>query len=377
MKLDTLRFDDNGWHRDKREIADEKACQLVLVFGDSDMLKIEGPFREIRARYPNACIVGASSSGNILGAEISRCQIVATAVLFEKGSVRMSSVDAPAGSDTSVLGAEVVSRLPAEGLKHVFVLSDGLSLNGSELVKGINAAARCVPVTGGMAGDGDRFRETWIIADRPACQRGVVALGFYGEDLAVSTGCHGGWSPFGAERLVTRSVGNVLFELDNAPALDLYKNYLGEFAKDLPHSGMRFPLSILAPGESNAVIRTLLGIDEAAQSITFAGDIPEGSAARLMKPNFEQLVDGAGNAAADILAANDRRALGLVVSCVGRRVVMKQIVEEELHAIEQILGDNVHLTGFYSYGEFAPFRDMPARCQLHNQTMTLTAIYER
>ncbi len=193
----------------------------------------------------------------------------------------------------------------------------------------------------------------------------------------LSSGSHGGWSSCGADRVVTRSVGNTLFELDHEPALDLYKKYLGEFAKELPLSGLRFPLYIRAPSDTEGVIRTLLQINEDTKSITFAGDIPSGYFARLMMPELQQLIYGAVDAAKEINQVNDHQALGLVVSCAARRVVMKQIIEEELEAVEETLGSNVQLVGFYSYGEIAPFNDQPENCQLHNQTMTLTAIYEK
>lgn len=377
MKLDTLHFTGDHWCYDQQGIQKTAQCQLVLIFGDSDLLKTEDYYHEIRSLYPNACIVGASSSGNIQGTEISGSPIVGTAVELEKGTVRISHADLVPGQDLASLCADLVRQLPADGLKHIFVLSDGLSVNGSELVKGINQVTRGIPVTGGMAGDGDRFRETWVIANDRARQGRVVALGFYGDNLMVRTGCQGGWSPFGSERIVTRSAGNVLYELDGQPALDLYKSYLGEFAKDLPMSGMRFPLSVSAPGETNAVIRTLLAIDENQKSITFAGDIPAGSIARLMKPDLDLLIDGAGKAAGEIGSIEGQQALGLIVSCVGRRVVMKELVAEELDAVRETIGSNLHLTGFYSYGEIAPFSDRPGQCQLHNQTMTLTALYER
>lgn len=376
MKIDALSFNTSRWHVDQSGIDDGSACQLVFVFGDSDILRADTHFSQLRERYPNARIVGASSSGNIQGAEISASTVVATAVQFDHSKVAIGCVDFEAEDDIEALAEALIRQLPAEGLRHIFVLSDGLNLNGSLLVKGINEASGGVTVTGGMAGDGDRFQNTWVIADAPARRNRIVAVGFYGDELVISMGSHGGWSPFGADRVVTRSDGNVLYELDGEPALDLYKKYLGEFAADLPNSGMRFPLFVRAPEGSSGVIRTLLNIDEAAKSITFAGDIPEGYIARLMKPDINQLIQGAGDAAGEIVMANERPALGLVVSCVGRRVVMQQLVEEELEAVESILGDNVHLSGFYSYGEIAPFNDEPGRCQLHNQTMTLTAIYE-
>ncbi len=377
MHIDTLLFDATDWRIEDRQIEDRSACQLVTIFGDSDILREEVHFLAIRRLYPNAHVVGASSSGNIQGAEISSSPAVAAAIQFQQGSVTIATMDFTADDDIQQRVGDLVRQLPAEGLRHIFVLSDGLNLNGSDLVRGLNKAAGGIGVSGGMAGDGDRFQQTWVIADAPARQNRIVAVGFYGDGLTISTGCHGGWSPFGAERRVTRSRGNVLYELDNEPALDLYKTYLGEFADELPNSGMRFPLNIRPDGESNAMIRTLLAIDEQSKSITFAGDVPEGYIARLMKPDLDQLIEGAGAAAREVDNANDRPALGLVVSCVGRRVVMQQIVEEELEEVEEILGGNVQLTGFYSYGEIAPFNDHPGQCELHNQTMTLTAIYEK
>ncbi len=377
MYIDTLNYDNQQWNLLTRQIEASDQAQLLLLFGDSEILKSKQNFEAIRSQYPHAIIVGASSSGNILGAEISKSPIVATAIQFEHGSVALSQIDFTAEDSVEDLSRQLIAQLPVEGLKHIFILSDGLNINGSELVRGINAVGGNFTVTGGMAGDGDRFLETWIVANEPARTHRIAAVGFYGEALAISTGCYAGWSAFGAERKITRSKGNILYELDHQPALALYKEYLGEFARDLPLSGMRFPLNIKATAEDNEVIRTLLAIDEATQSITFAGDVPEGYIARLMKPDLEVLIEGASAAAEEIEQINSRPALGLVVSCVGRRVVMKQIIEEELDAVEERLGSHVQLTGFYSYGEIAPFNNQIQQCQLHNQTMTLTAIYEQ
>ena len=261
-------------------------------------------------------------------------------------------------------------------MKHIFILSDGLNLNGSALLRGINDIIEDVTVSGGMAGDGDRFQETWVISNDTAKQCRISAIGFYGDDFIISTGCFAGWSEFGGDRVVTKSTDNILYELDNKPALELYKSYLGPYSEDLPNSGMRFPLSIKGNDNDSEIIRTLLAVNEEDNSITFAGDIPQGYTVRLMKPKVDVLIDGAKLAAQDIHKANDQPALGLVVSCTGRKIVMSDLVEEELEVLEEVLGDNVQLTGFYSYGEFAPFRDDIYSCELHNQTMTLTAIYE-
>jgi hypothetical protein len=227
-----------------------------------------------------------------------------------------------------------------------------------------------------MAGDGARFLETYVIANNIPTQRTIVAVGFYGNSLSVQSGCFAGWSEFGTQRTITKSDGNILYEIDGQPALDLYKKYLGEYASQLPNSGLRYPLNIKENDDSHEIIRTLLSINEEDKSITFAGDVPTGFKARLMKPDIDELIEGAGKAAEVIKKVNDKTALGLIVSCVGRKIVMNQLIDDELEIIQEILGDNVHLIGFYSYGEIAPFQDNLSTCELHNQTMTLTTIYE-
>lgn len=378
MKIETLLFEENDWIKESGDIEhnNHNDVNIVFVFGDTQAIKDEKRFHEIKLRYPNAHIVGSSTSGNIVAAEVSSYELTATAVLFENSSVEVSTLTFNDDDNIEELSKSLISNLDQKNLKHIFIISDGLLINGSQLARGINNVSNKTPVTGGMAGDGDRFQETYVIANGVAKQRTLVAVGFYGENLSVGTGCFAGWSEFGAQRVITKSKDNILYEIDGEPALDLYKKYLGDLAKELPNSGLRFPLSIKENEKSPEVIRTLLGIDEKEGSITFAGDVPEGYAARLMKADIDVLIDGAGKAAKSIIQANNKTALGLVVSCVGRKIVMNSLVDDELEEVQEILGDNVKLTGFYSYGEISPFKEDIQTCQLHNQTMTLTIIYE-
>ena len=377
MKLLNLIYDKDWIIKDGELKKEEFSCaNVVFLFGDTDCIKDEKRFFELRELFPNAKIVGCSSSGNIFNCQVTKFQLVATAVAFESATVEISSINFNDNDDIEKLSEELINNLPKENLKHIFLLSDGLLINGSQLTRGINKVNKLIPVTGGMAGDGARFCETYVIANNTPAQRTIVAIGFYGDSLSVQSGCFAGWSEFGAQRTITKSVGNVLYEIDGEPALDLYKKYLGEYAADLPNSGLRFPLNIKEDDNSPEVIRTLLGINEEEKSITFAGDVPVGFKARLMKPDIEELIQGSGKAAEVINKINDKTALGLIVSCVGRKIVMNQLIDDELEIIQDTLGDNVILTGFYSYGEMAPFQDDLLTCKLHNQTMTLTTIYE-
>lgn len=377
MKIDNIVMQKDGtFEYLSKETQERDDADIVFVFGDTDVVKEPQTFQKIREKFPNAHILGSSSSGNILGKEISTAPLVATAIKFESSHVELYGADLSEEITLEELSSQLVSKLTKEGLKHVFVLSDGLKINGSALVRGINVSLQGVSVTGGLAGDGTRFQETFVLCDDVAKEARVAVLGFYGENLTVSSGCFGGWSEFGVQRTITKSSGNILYEIDGEPALELYKRYLGEYASELPNSGLRFPLSIKKEDGDTEVIRTLLGIDEEAKSIIFAGDVPEGFTARLMKPDMDKLIDGAGSAAREIDVANKKSALGLVVSCVGRKIVLGQIIDEELEEVGDVLGENVHLVGFYSYGEIAPFIKDKLHCELHNQTMTLSVIFE-
>jgi hypothetical protein len=175
--------------------------------------------------------------------------------------------------------------------------------------------------------------------------------------------------------LITKSSGNVLFELDGQPALTLYKRYLGERAIGLPATGLLFPLSLLPTRESETgLVRTILAIDEDRQSLTFAGDMPKGAYVRLMKAGCDALVGGAQTAASEA-GHTPSAGFAVLVSCVGRKLVMGQRVEEEVEVVRTELGPAIATVGFYSYGEICP-SGIQHSCDLHNQTMTLTVFSE-
>lgn len=377
MELINLVYD-NNWLVKEGDLKNEdySKANIVFLFGDTDIIKDEKRYLELVQLFPSAKIVGCSSSGNVLNSQLSQYPLVATAISFESSWVEISSINFNEGDDIEKLSENLINNLPKENLKHIFLMSDGLLINGSALTRGINKINKFTTVTGGMAGDGARFLETYVIANNIPTKRTIVAVGFYGEKLCIQSGCFAGWSEFGTQRTITKSSGNILYEIDGQPALDLYKKYLGEYASELPNSGLRFPLNIKENDDSSEIIRTLLSINEEEKSITFAGDVPTGFKARLMKPDIDELIEGAGKAAEVINKVNDKTAFGLIVSCVGRKIVMNQLIDDELEIIQDILGDNVHLIGFYSYGEIAPFQDNLLTCELHNQTMTLTTIYE-
>jgi hypothetical protein len=356
-----------------------ESAQLVLVFGATALLRDSWRIHDIRQAYPRAHVLGCSTAGEICGTRVFDDSLVATAVHFEATQLQAAKIDLRDVPDSFRAGERLALALDHTGLVHVLAISDGTQVNGSELIRGLASHfPPHVAITGGLAGDGARFDQTLVGLDETPQSGQVAVIGFYGTRLQVGYGSVGGWDPFGPERKITRSSGNVLYELDSQSALALYKKYLGLQAADLPASGLLFPLSLRVHEDDTGIVRTILGINEEEQSITFAGDVPEGAYVRLMKANFDRLIDGASQAAeashATIGASSPD--LAILISCVGRKLVLKQRIEEEVESVREILGDRTVLTGFYSYGEISPFTPS-AKCELHNQTMTITTFSER
>jgi len=334
--------------------------------------------KKLHQKFDTAILFGCSTAGEILGNKIFDASIALTAVRFSHTKLRCTAIDLNSCEmDSFKAGKALSENLAEKNLRHIFVLSDGLFVNGAELVDGLTAPLdTSVSITGGLAGDGANFEKTFVICKDRLASKKIVALGFYGDDLTIGYSSKGGWDSFGIERMVTKSNLNILYELDGVPALDLYKTFLGEKAKELPGTGLLFPLSMRDETNKSPVVRTILGIDEKAKSLTFAGNIPQGSYVRLMKANIDRIINGAEHAA-DVAQANigKQPQLAFLISCVGRRLVMKQLAEEEVEAVNDVFGNAVYSTGFYSYGEIAPF-DKFTPCALHNQTMTITTFSE-
>lgn len=356
---------------------------LVLLFGARSMLEAPVPLAALAAAMPQSVVMGCSTSGEIDGDRISDGGISAAVVRFEHTRLQAALSPLAGAGDSEAAGRRLAAALPADGLRAVFLLSPGVDINGDALVRGLRLGLpEGVLLSGGLAGDGTAFERTWVLAGGQPVERTVTAVGLYGEALRIGLGCRGGWSEFGPPRRVTRSSGSVLHELDGQPALALYRRYLGDMAGQLPGAALRFPLSMRPHGDPQAVVRTVLGIDEQQQSLTFAGDIPEGATVSLMRSNLDHLVasaDAATDQALEALAAQGLPAgqavMALSVSCIGRRLVMGERTEEEVEAVVgRLPAGSVH-AGFYSYGEVAP--GAAGGCaDLHNQTMTITLIAE-
>lgn len=378
MKVATLLYQNDSFTKEiNTENLSYLEAQLVIGFGSGEIVTAEKSFLNLQLKFPNATICLCSTAGEIFDIDVYENCISVVALSFSSSYIKTSCININEAQSSLDAGKKLVEQLPKEGLKLIFVLSDGSKVNGSELVKGLNSNQnKEVLITGGLAGDGTKFEQTFVGLDSVPQSGNIVAIGFYGENLKLSHGSLGGWERFGLEREVTKVKSNVLFEIDHKNALDLYKTYLGKYADELPGSALLFPLSLTLSDKQEPIVRTILSINEKNQSMTFAGDLPVGSKVRFMKANFDRLIDAASEAATNCLAINEiNPKLAFLVSCVGRKIILSNRIDEEIEAISEIFGNRTALTGFYSYGEISPLKPF-TNCELHNQTMTITCIDE-
>ncbi|TRX03407.1 FIST signal transduction protein [Flavobacterium gawalongense] len=368
-KKDKILFSSNGFNSRK--------ANLVLAFGERVFLDDILPYKKIKDLYPEAHIVICSTSGQISNTNLVENNIVATAINFEKTAIKVSEIDIFKNSDIHELGNIIERDFFDKDLKSILILSEGSFINGTELINELVKQTKgAIPIFGGLAGDEYKFEKTIVGLNSDASQGKIVAVGFYGNAIHFGFSSKGGWSDFGPEREVMLSEKNVLYKIGDRFALDLYKEYLGKYAEELPGSSLYFPLSMKENKNAEPIVRTILSIDEEKKSMTFAGNIPQGSFVRLMKGNLDKIIDASYSAALQIFSKQSAKPeLVLLVSCVGRKIVLGNRIEEELEVVKEVFGEDTLVCGFYSYGEISPTLKKVA-CELHNQTMTIATIYE-
>lgn len=380
MNIQQLTWENSAWNIVKGP--QDISPSLVMFFGGTTPQKTSTLYDALSAVFPEADIVGCSTAGEISEYDVTDEGGVAIAMEFQKTETKSAGLVISSTDESHNAGKELAKELVEDGLRAVLVFSDGSIVNGSSLVEGLRSdLPDSVFVSGGLAGDGGKFERTGVSHNGEAEAGKIVAIGFYGESLQIGWGSVGGWTPFGPTRTITKSSSNILQELDGKPALALYKTYLGESANQLPGSALNFPIMIRPESkqEEEGLVRTILAVDEDQQSLTFAGDTPEGYTAQLMMASYESLVEGAGSAAKHAAEATSMEIEGdslvLMISCVGRKIVLGSRIEEEVEAVIDAFPEETHFAGYYSYGEISP--QHAGFCELHNQTMTITYFAER
>jgi hypothetical protein len=349
-----------------------------ILFCDKKFIEDEELNQLYKNTFATTVLMGCSTAGEIGENNFSEHSFVLTSVKLIKSKVKKSVYHLASAKDSHTAGEKIAKELLADNLKYVFVLAEGLNVNGTRLIEGINSVLdEKINVSGGLAGDDFEFLKTYVVDEENKFSSNcIAAIGFYGDAIETASGSYGGWDSFGIDRVVTKSDENIVYEIDGQPALQLYKSYLGDKASELPGSALFFPLEMRTSANGELLVRTILGVNEKDNSLTFAGNIPEGSFVRLMKTNVNRVIGGAEKSSEmvkNVMMNNPQ--LVFMISCVGRKMVLKQLTQDEIDAVTESFNDNVIFTGFYSYGELSKLQGNNA-CALHNQTMTVAGISE-
>jgi hypothetical protein len=376
MITDQVVFRGNQWEGFDNLKLQASEYQLLLVFAQKSLLADPAIFKKLKEHFNAAQIVSASTAGEIIGDESIEDAVLAIAIKMEQTPFKIVHQNIEQHANSYDLGLSLAKALKKDGLSYVMILSDGHIVNGSDLLDGIKShLGEQLPMSGGMAGDGNLFSSTLVGFGEDIKNGHVVLIGFYGDALHICIDVQRGFNYFGPERVVTKSNKNILYDIDGTKALDLYKKYLGEYVDELPGSALLFPVAILNDNDE-PLVRTILSINEEDGSMVFAGNMPEGVTIRFMRSNLDQLINRAEEASKRVTDCVDDPDLLLVMNCVGRKIILGQRRGEEIEALSKSLKGNTILAGFYTYGEFSSWEKPEKTCDLHNQTVVVTAIKE-
>lgn len=348
---------------------------LILCFSSLSERQIQPFLIQLKNQFPHVPCIGCSSGGDILETTINYSALSLTFIEFETTQIE---IELSHFKVTKEKFTSLENPLNTSLLKHMLVFTD-LQSSDFNFINHLQCQLPShIKVSGGVAAANllEKNNNTYIIYEDKTYKNAAIYIGLYGDNLSINYGSHAGWDSYGIERVATKSEGNILYELNGESAASIYKRYLDSLGEKLPEATISYPLSVRFSENERPIIRTVIGLNEMDGSIELAGDIPMYSSVKLMKANLDRIISGAKKSAENSIDTHIKTPqLAIVISCIGRQVILEQLVNEELEVIKETLGDTCHLSGFYSYGEFAPLSET---CQgvLHNQTMTITTISE-
>ncbi|PWL28335.1 FIST N-terminal domain-containing protein [uncultured Roseivirga sp.] len=376
MKVDQFLFKEDEFKYSHENIEDKNSVSFVLVFAPRQEMESQGWLKGISEKYPQADIVSCSSSGEVYLSEVLDNSVTGMAVALQKSSVEIHSMKLEDGDSSKALGERLSAGFTSTDLRHVLVFSDGWLINGVELLEGMyRALGRDVLISGGLAGDGANFSKTLVGLNGEIDEGQVVAIGFYGQQIEIGFGSHGGWDVFGDSHIVTATEGRVIKAMDGKSPLSLYKQFMGDDADGLPGAALLYPLSVVIPESESPLVRTVYSIDEVLGHLIIGQEIPVGTEVRFMKAEFDDLLNGSSQAVQKALSTlNGVPEFCLVISCIGRKLLFDRKIEEEIASTQSVLGSEVPIGGFYSYGEICPAKRGLA--ELHHQMLAVTLIRE-
>lgn len=368
----------------KAQIEQEK-IDLAFVFA-SAAYNPENIIRGLRQIMPEVKTIGCSAASIITSEGAQKHSLAVLAIKSENIKYGLGISSNLNEKDPRIAGEELaktaLSNLKSTSRDLFIMFSDGLMKNSSNFILGVeDVLGKSFPIIGAAASDDFRFSKTYQYYQNNAFTNAAVGI-LLGGVGSFGFGIKHGWRPIGKPRLITNSEGNIIKEIDNQPAINMYKDYFGEEAEELREEKLSriailYPLGINIPGEEELVLRNVLEADEDG-SLVCQGDIPVNSQVNLMLGSKDFCIEAAKQAAREAKKGlkNKPASLIIIFDSTSRLKLLGRIASEEIHAIKETLGKNIPVVGFYGYGEIAPLKAAGYRgaSYFHNETVAILAI---
>ncbi|MCK5332388.1 FIST C-terminal domain-containing protein [Candidatus Parcubacteria bacterium] len=363
-----------------------KNPKLLIVFSSSgyDQQEMLSAIREVSGDIP---LIGCSSSGEIIGSGPLSKSVAIMAIESDSMNCVVAEGESikPNPKEAGIkMANKLVEQTEGASIDSVIMLIDVLTGNGADAVRGVNSVlGKDTLIVGGAAGDDFSFKETFVYLNDKVLPSSIVGAGFYGDNI-MTVGVRHGWVPIGNPMKVTKSQGAIIEEIDGKPALSIYEDYFGEEeAKSLKNEALAkmaltYPLGMTTADNDELLLRAPISADDNG-AITCAAEVPEGSEVRLMIGSKDEAIAAAKEAAKNALEnLNGKKPAGVIVfNCIARQKLFSRHAKDEIDAIKEVLGKDIPVIGFYTYGEIAPINGKnDIICRFHNETAVITVIGE-
>lgn len=313
---------------------------IQLFCGTDDMTLVQDVVTNIARMVPEAKVIGASTAGEIVNGKMVQGAIVISCAIFEHTHIGTCHVP----DSTKKSGEFLVSELVVNDTKALICFSESLQSDPEAFLQGISSLNSSIPVIGGSAGDNNRFEKTYIIEGSRIYYSGVVAAALTSRQLYVNNVCSLNWLPIGREFVITKTIGNRVYEIDHTPIIEICRRYLGEdIIQSLPASIIEFPLLKIV--EELPVARSIVAVHDDG-SFQYAGNFQEGDRVRFAVGNIDAFLNGAKKLQRDVTAYPVEAIF--IYSCTVRKLFLQEQIEIEFN----LLNDIAPSSGFFTYGEF-------------------------
>lgn len=288
--------------------------------------------------------------------------------------------------DTSLSSGEELANKLLYGFKNVrrslsIIFSDKLITNGTNLINGLQETlGRSFPLIGASASDDFGNQKTFQYVNQELLSEACSGI-LFGGKFNFGFGIKHGWFALGKIRCVSASSGNVIEEIDGAPAVKLYEDYFAKdtmaLAKELRRISVSYPLGLYLQGEKECLLRNIVSIKNDGSLVT-QGDVPQNSKIRLMISTEDSRLKAVIAACEDAKRnlAGGKIKFVMVFDSAARLALLGRQNDIELGVIKEVFGKDTPLIGISTNGEQAPLKSINylGQTYLHNQSINILAI---